>query len=218
MESSNGEPRALEDSLLFTLALPGKKSRRLERTESAPTMAERHAEQQADERTRLLATDHTLERDSLQSPSKRAPWTPSLDSIRRKSAVISEMIGGHSHSEGNGDGEFGGTKKSGYDGQFREELLKEGEGAGGIRVWYDNFTAIDWLHDSVKHAVRLRKIRSRKRDGVSGFLVNLADGAQGWILVSLVGFFTALVAYGIIASEMVLFDVSSFASAIPVPN
>ena len=214
MDRHTGETPALEDSLLFTLALPGKKSRRLERAGSAPTMADRHAERQAHERTRLLATDHSLEQDSglSDSPSKRAPWTPSLDSIRRKSAVLSEMIGGHSHSEGNPEGEQR-TKKSGYDGEFREELLREGE--SGIRVWYDNFTAIDWLHDSVKHAVRLRKIRSRKRDGVSGFLVNLADGAQGWILVSLVGFFTALVAYAIIASEMVLFDVSSFAPLIP---
>lgn len=200
-QRNEGEPPLdIAESLLFTLALPSKQQR-LRRAGSAPTMAERNA----DERTRLLATDPSLEQDSLNSPSKRAPWTPSLDSIRRKSALLSEMIGGHSHTEAAGFPGSERTKKPGYDGDMRDELLK---GETGIRVWYDNFTAIDWLHDSVKHALRLRKLRSRKRDGFGGFLANLVDGAQGWLLVSLVGFFTAVVAYAIIGTEMVLFDAS----------
>lgn len=65
----------------------------------------------------------------------------------------------------------------------------------------------DWIHDAIKHSVRLRRLRSRKRtDGLRGRLANLWDGFQGWLLVSLIGISTALIAYCIISSEMVLFD------------
>ncbi|KWU43642.1 hypothetical protein RHOSPDRAFT_9120, partial [Rhodotorula sp. JG-1b] len=77
----------------------------------------------------------------------------------------------------------------------------------GVRSWYDNFTTVDWLHDAVKHSIRLRRVRQLKRThGLRGYLINLWDGAQGWVLVTLIGFLTACIAFAIIRSEMWLFD------------
>lgn len=71
----------------------------------------------------------------------------------------------------------------------------------------DNFTAIDWCHDAVKHSLRLRRLRRLKQtQGLRGHLVNLWDGLQGWVLVTLIGFLTACIAFAIIRSEMWLFD------------
>ncbi|GAA5980042.1 hypothetical protein JCM10908_001509 [Rhodotorula pacifica] len=97
------------------------------------------------------------------------------------------------------------TPRRGYDAEFAAEL--EGEGGNGVRSWYDNFTTVDWLHDAVKHSIRLRRVRRLKRTlGLRGQLINLWDGAQGWVLVTLIGFFTACIAFAIIRSEMWLFD------------
>ncbi|GAA6058723.1 hypothetical protein JCM10212_003411 [Sporobolomyces blumeae] len=93
----------------------------------------------------------------------------------------------------------------GYDGEFRQEL--EGEGANGVRGWYDNFHTIDWIHDAIKHSLRLRRLRRLKRTaGVRGLAKNLWDGSQGWVLVSVVGFATACIAYAVIGLEMVFYD------------
>lgn len=71
----------------------------------------------------------------------------------------------------------------------------------------DNFTAIDWCHDAVKHSLRLRRLRRLKQThGLRGYLLNLWDGLQGWVLVSIIGFLTACIAFAIIRSEMWLFD------------
>ncbi|GAA5957454.1 hypothetical protein JCM10213_001324 [Rhodosporidiobolus nylandii] len=95
--------------------------------------------------------------------------------------------------------------RTGYDGEFRREF--EGDGGNGVRSWYDNFSAIDWIHDAIKHSIRQRRLRSLKHThGLRGRLANWWDGLQGWLLVSMIGFFTACIAYCVIASEMLLFD------------
>ncbi|SCV68354.1 BQ2448_475 [Microbotryum intermedium] len=121
----------------------------------------------------------------------------------------------------------GTTSLKGYDGEFRHDL--QGEAGNGIRQWYgkrrfrlfegsgqvDSCTFL-WTvfpkttfirSDSIKHSYRMRKLRLRKRtDGLRGQLVNLWDGSQGWILVTMIGIITALVAFMITSSEMLLFD------------
>lgn len=72
------------------------------------------------------------------------------------------------------------------------------------RVWYDQFTSTDWVHDSIADAYRAKALRSRK--DFWGRVYLMFDGAQGWILSALVGFSTAVVAYMINVSEQVLFD------------
>lgn len=84
--------------------------------------------------------------------SVRSIETPSLFDLKRRSALISDVISGRSHSARDegwtwpvGDGieeersegaaeEGGGRRKrTGYDGEFRKEL--EGDGGNGVRQW-----------------------------------------------------------------------------------
>ncbi|RKU47989.1 hypothetical protein DL546_004978 [Coniochaeta pulveracea] len=72
------------------------------------------------------------------------------------------------------------------------------------RVWYDQFTSTDWVHDSIADAYRVRALRSRK--DFWGRVNKLFDGAQGWILSALVGFVVAVLAYAVNVSEATVFD------------
>jgi chloride channel 3/4/5 len=72
------------------------------------------------------------------------------------------------------------------------------------RVWYDQFTSTDWVHDNIADAYRVKALRSRK--GFWGRVYVLLDGAQGWILSALVGFLVAVIAYSVNVSEATVFD------------
>jgi chloride channel 3/4/5 len=72
------------------------------------------------------------------------------------------------------------------------------------RVWYDQFTSTDWVHDSIADAYRVKELRSRK--DWRGRLEALFDGAQGWILVAIIGCITAGIAYFIDVTEAAIFD------------
>ncbi|KAG0236718.1 hypothetical protein BGW42_002880 [Actinomortierella wolfii] len=66
-------------------------------------------------------------------------------------------------------------RKTVYD-DAKEALVRENN---GIRVWYHNYTTIDWIHDFVKERVRLRQIRSYP--GLRGRIINWADSLKGWV-------------------------------------
>jgi len=72
------------------------------------------------------------------------------------------------------------------------------------RVWYDQFTSTDWVHDSIADAYRVKALRSRK--DVRGRIKAFFDGTQGWILSAVVGFATATIAYTVDVSEAPVFD------------
>ena len=72
------------------------------------------------------------------------------------------------------------------------------------RVWYDQFTSTDWVHDSIADAFRVRDLRARK--DIRGRLYAWFDGAQGWILVAIIGFITACIAYFVNVTETSIFD------------
>lgn len=72
------------------------------------------------------------------------------------------------------------------------------------RVWYDQFTSTDWVHDSIADAFRVRDLRLRK--DVRGRLYAWFDGAQGWILVAIIGCITACIAYFVNVTEASIFD------------
>ena len=74
----------------------------------------------------------------------------------------------------------------------------------GIRVWYSSFTSIDWLHDTIKDSLRFSMLRKRK--SLRGRLWLTFDKSLGWIIVTIVGFLTAVVAFLIVRSEQLLFD------------
>ncbi|RCI15897.1 hypothetical protein L249_3005 [Ophiocordyceps polyrhachis-furcata BCC 54312] len=72
------------------------------------------------------------------------------------------------------------------------------------RVWYDQFTSTDWVHDAIADSHRVKALRSRK--DFWGRVVVLFDGVQGWILSALSGFIVALVAYTVDVTESAVFD------------
>ncbi|CAL1706418.1 unnamed protein product [Somion occarium] len=74
----------------------------------------------------------------------------------------------------------------------------------GIRVWYSSFTSIDWLHDAIKDSARRARLR-RRRSRRGRFLRQL-DRSIGWVIVIIVGFLTAVIAFLIARGEQWLFD------------
>ncbi|KAI1423813.1 chloride channel [Xylaria sp. FL1777] len=72
------------------------------------------------------------------------------------------------------------------------------------RIWYDQFTCTDWVHDSIVDAYRMKQLRTRK--DWRGRLLVLFDGAQGWILSAVVGFLVAVLAYCVNVAETTIFD------------
>ncbi|GAA6035182.1 hypothetical protein JCM8097_006407 [Rhodosporidiobolus ruineniae] len=144
-------------------------------------------------------------------PLLRSVSSFNATTLKRKSARVSTYLFNHAQLPPGGGNEplpfspLDPPARTTYDSDFRRDW--EDEGGTGVRTWYDNFHGIDWLHDAVKHQARLRRIRRRLHtDGLRGRLVNLWDGAQGWVLVTLIGVATACIAFGVIRSEMVLFD------------
>jgi chloride channel 3/4/5 len=89
-----------------------------------------------------------------------------------------------------------------------EEVDLDTEGvvrANGIRVWYSSFSSIDWLHDAIKDSTRMYRLRRHK--SVRGRMRNVGDRFIGWIVVSIVGFLTAIAAFLVVRSEQLLFDI-----------
>ena len=82
-----------------------------------------------------------------------------------------------------------------------------GARTNGIRVWYSSYSSVDWLHDAIKDSVR--RFRLRKRKSFRGRLRNRLDRSIGWIIVTLVGFLSAVVAFVIVRSEQWLFDIKN---------
>ena len=72
------------------------------------------------------------------------------------------------------------------------------------RIWYDQFTSTDWVHDSIADGYRIRELQ--KRRDLRGRLWLFFDSAQGWILVALVGICVAFVAYFVDITESAIFD------------
>ena len=76
--------------------------------------------------------------------------------------------------------------------------------ANGIRVWYSSYSSVDWLHDAIKDSAR--RFRMRKHRSFRGRMRNRIDRSVGWIIVTIVGFLSAVVAFMIVRSEQWLFD------------
>ncbi|KAF9277323.1 hypothetical protein BGZ68_009388 [Mortierella alpina] len=93
------------------------------------------------------------------------------------------------------------SRKSGFYDDAKEALVKENN---GIRIWYHNYTTIDWIHDFVKERVRLRHLRSL--GGMRGMIRARADSLKGWVLVLLTGVITACLAAFIDVSSWWLGD------------
>nr|XP_019011401.1 voltage-gated chloride channel [Kwoniella pini CBS 10737]OCF50182.1 voltage-gated chloride channel [Kwoniella pini CBS 10737] len=89
-----------------------------------------------------------------------------------------------------------------------DEMLEddEGERANGTRVWYSSYVTIDWIHDAIKDSSRVRRLRHAAHRSIRGKLANSWDRIQGWLVVTIVGVLSAVIAFFIIRTEMALFD------------
>ena len=74
----------------------------------------------------------------------------------------------------------------------------------GIRVWYSSFSSIDWLHDAIKDSVRFSRLRRRK--SLRARIRLAIDKSIGWLIVTIVGFLTSVMAFLVLRSEQWLFD------------
>jgi len=66
----------------------------------------------------------------------------------------------------------------------------------GRRVAYENLTAIDWIFEYTKERQRLRVLRS-SASGLLGYIQQLLDASQVWVILILTGIATGAIAAGI---------------------
>ncbi|KAK4662084.1 uncharacterized protein QC763_710480 [Podospora pseudopauciseta] len=152
-----------------------------------------------DERTSLLGANRTS-RIRIAS----AHGSPRVPHLSRNQSYADSVKSHRHHSRANSWGS-----------RLIQALGDRQESYGGIadsksslypddRVWYDQFTSTDWVHDSIADAYRVKALRQRK--DFWGRVYVLFDGAQGWILSALVGFIVAVLAYAVNVSEATVFD------------
>ncbi|KAH6658210.1 voltage-gated chloride channel protein [Truncatella angustata] len=171
----------------------------------SPTFTRRHQlrsrrpslSETPDERTSLLRPS----RSHLRIHSPNGSATPRSPRISRHQSYHGAALNSKHHSR---TGSFGQRLVNAL-GDRRESLV---ESKGSIfadeRVWYDQFTSTDWVHDSIADSYRVKALRSRK--DFWGRVIVLFDGAQGWILSALVGFLVAVLAYCVNVAETTIFD------------
>ncbi|KAL9598593.1 MAG: hypothetical protein Q9179_003846 [Wetmoreana sp. 5 TL-2023] len=150
---------------------------------------------QVDEHSNLLAFSDG-NRNYTSAPNTAGPRRPSRSgSIHiprhhsRSNSLSDRLVSALGFDRGRGEAGLAESKVS----LFTDE-----------RVWYDQFTSTDWVHDSIADAFRLRDLRSRK--DLRGRLYAWFDGAQGWILVAIIGCITACLAYFITVMETSMFE------------
>ena len=159
--------------------------------------------QQLDETSGLLHPD--MSASGYRTMPATSPATPRRGISRRASFASSMRLRGH-----NRRGSFlrkvsRALKSSDGIAEAADDMNPNmASSLRGDRVWYDQFTSTDWVHDSIADAYRVKELRSRK--DWRGRLEALFDGAQGWILVAIIGCITAGIAYLIDVTESAIFD------------
>ncbi|KAE9411425.1 hypothetical protein BT96DRAFT_961329 [Gymnopus androsaceus JB14] len=98
---------------------------------------------------------------------------------------------------------------SAYDATFEskidgEQRLSEDLKKNGVRVWYSSYSSIDWMHDAIKESLRFSRLRKRK--SLKAYIRLAFDRFLGWLIVTIIGFLSAVVAFCVIKSEQWLFD------------
>ncbi|KAI8598693.1 chloride channel [Dissophora ornata] len=123
---------------------------------------------------------------------------------RTPSFGLGSTSAGSGSGNGNEDGES--SPEQGAGGSFSNGIYPGGmnpyhddavdwvvEGTG-MRVAYDDFTTIDWIHDFAQERQRIRKLKHQP--GLSGQIAIMYDWVQGWIVVLAVGIAAGIVAGG----------------------
>lgn len=160
------------------------------------------------ERSSLLGNAHHSR--SYASMPASGPGTPRPYAVRHNSQLHTSMRMRHSR-QGSMSGTFSQrlVNALGERGRSLENSMQASRPSlfHDDRVWYDQFTSTDWVHDSIADAYRVKALRSRR--DIRGRLAAWFDGAQGWILVAIIGILTAIVAYLVNITETTLFDLKT---------
>lgn len=163
---------------------------------------------EAGETTSLLGKTRENRRGTPRRSYTSISAIPAPDSYLRHSLTSGSLRRSRHHSRANSQSlRF--SRRSSIDDDQDEDLppsAKDGMTASFLdeRNWYDQFTSTDWVHDSIADGARLRELRKRK--DFRGRLLAAFDGAQGWILVALIGCITAAIAYFVDVTEDFVFD------------
>lgn len=75
------------------------------------------------------------------------------------------------------------------------------------RSFYDDFTTVDWVHDTINESSRRKYLQSLP--GIRGKIVRASDGVQGWVLIVIVAFCFSLIAYFIDVFEAKFSDLKT---------
>lgn len=76
----------------------------------------------------------------------------------------------------------------------------------------------DWIHDAVKNSSRLRRARGAAKRSLRARIFLALDRLQGWVIVTLIGLLTALVAFSVVRGESELVLGASRSSRRPSPS
>ncbi|KAJ3130097.1 hypothetical protein HK098_006156 [Nowakowskiella sp. JEL0407] len=151
-----------------------------------------------------------LRRQSQQSTSShnnRQSWTTQIPPITTSSASSIPKRGqpnatiAHTENRLRAWLSSRGRRSQLYDVPLESQMEKE---SVGMRVWYDDYTTIDWAHDHIKDKLRMRALRSI--GGVKGWILKNYNASQAWILIFLVGVTCGAIAAGIQISQDYLND------------
>ncbi|KAH1625588.1 hypothetical protein KXX21_006261 [Aspergillus fumigatus] len=166
------------------------------------------SQMEAGETTSLLGKTRENHRGTPRRSYTSISAIPTPDNYLRHSLTSGSLRRSRHHSRANSQSlRF--SRRSSIDDEQDEDLppsAKDGMTASFLdeRNWYDQFTSTDWVHDSIADGARLRELRKRK--DFRGRLLAAFDGAQGWILVALIGCITAAIAYFVDVTEDFVFD------------
>ncbi|KAL1964987.1 hypothetical protein VTN77DRAFT_6187 [Rasamsonia byssochlamydoides] len=172
---------------------------------ASPT--DRRSHPQADERTSLLGNGP---RDQVRRSYSGTSFMPRPDTFFRYNSTSGALRRSRHHSRMNSQNtRFGQDGINHHPSGLDEDAAaaKDGMTASSFldeRLWYDQFTSIDWVHDSIADGIRLRELRSRK--DLRGRLLAMFDSVQGWILVAVIGCITASIAYFVDVTENTIYD------------
>jgi chloride channel 3/4/5 len=130
-----------------------------------------------------------IPRLAISNPGTPAPSSPAVSFVENLSTFRKRPISAYDKTN------YAEDQESAPEGDLK---------TNGIRVWYSSFTSIDWLHDNIKDSARQARLRRRK--SLRGRFQRLLDRSIGWLVVTIVGFFTAIIAFLVTRSEQWLFD------------
>ncbi|KAI9275562.1 chloride channel [Phascolomyces articulosus] len=126
--------------------------------------------------------------NNISAPTLHSPGFPSTPSIRDDRQSRFKLF----------------NKRLGSYDEDRQGLIKENT---GLRVWYESYSTIDWIHEIIKEGVRIRKLR--EIPGWRGRWDKAIDASQAWILVMLTGVVVALIAWFIDVVQEWMSDLKS---------